>query len=121
MRLGDLDALREEICSWGMNDYEPSDFIDAIDEAPTVETTIENLISTLSVEELKATTWFKVDTPSGESISFRREKTGHWEYVTHYSRRYRVCSECHVEKEDDRSRGWNFCQYCGAKMTGGAE
>ncbi len=35
-RLGDLDALREELSSWGMNDYDPSDFIDAIDEAPTI-------------------------------------------------------------------------------------
>ena len=37
MRLGDLDALKEEIGSWGMNDYEPSDFIDAIDNAQTVD------------------------------------------------------------------------------------
>ena len=36
-RLGDLDALREEVSSWGMNDYEPSDFTDAIDDAPTIE------------------------------------------------------------------------------------
>jgi len=35
-RLGDLDALEEEISSWGMNDYEPLDFIDAIDDAPTI-------------------------------------------------------------------------------------
>lgn len=35
-RLGDLDALREEVSSWGMNDYEPLDFIDAIDEADTI-------------------------------------------------------------------------------------
>lgn len=35
-RLGDLDALREEVSSWGMNDYEPSDFIDAIDQADTI-------------------------------------------------------------------------------------
>lgn len=33
----DADALREEVYSWGMNDYEPSDFTDAIDDAPTVE------------------------------------------------------------------------------------
>lgn len=45
-----------------------------------------------------------------------KEKTGHWDYVTHYCRRYRVCSECHVEKEDDRATGWNYCQYCGARM-----
>ena len=35
-RLGDLDALRKEVSSWGMNDYEPSDFIDEIDRADTI-------------------------------------------------------------------------------------
>lgn len=35
-RLGDLDALREEVSSWGMNDYEPSDFTDTIDQADTI-------------------------------------------------------------------------------------
>jgi len=35
-RIGDLDALRKEVSSWGMNDYEPSDFIDAIDQADTI-------------------------------------------------------------------------------------
>jgi len=34
-RIGDLDALRDAVSSWGMNE-EPSDFIDAIDEAPTI-------------------------------------------------------------------------------------
>lgn len=36
-RLIDAEKLREEVNSWGMNDYEPSDFIDAIDDVPTVE------------------------------------------------------------------------------------
>jgi hypothetical protein len=35
-KLGDLDALREEVSSWGMNDYEPSDFTDAIDQVDTI-------------------------------------------------------------------------------------
>ena len=35
-RLGDLDALREEVSSWGMNDYEPSDFTDAIDQVDAI-------------------------------------------------------------------------------------
>lgn len=35
-RLGDLDALQKEISSWGMNDYEPSDFIDVIDGTDTI-------------------------------------------------------------------------------------
>lgn len=35
-RLIDADALRKEISSWGMNDYEPSDFIDEVDIADTI-------------------------------------------------------------------------------------
>ena len=35
-KIGDLDALREEVSSWGMNDYEPSDFTDVIDQADTI-------------------------------------------------------------------------------------
>lgn len=35
-RLGDLDALQKEVSSWGMNDYEPSDFIDEINNADTI-------------------------------------------------------------------------------------
>lgn len=35
-RIGDLDALRKEVSSWGMNDYEPSDFIDEIDRTDTI-------------------------------------------------------------------------------------
>lgn len=42
---------------------------------------------------------------------------GKWEYTTHYARRYRVCPLCKAEKEDDHATGWNFCQYCGARMS----
>ena len=41
---------------------------------------------------------------------------GKWEYITHHARRYRVCPICKTEKEDDHVTGWNFCQYCGARM-----
>ena len=47
-----------------------------------------------------------------------QRKRGKWKYVTHYGERYRVCSECGCEKEDDRATGWCFCQYCGADMRG---
>ena len=48
-------------------------------------------------------------------------KVGKWNYVTHYARRYRVCSECNAEKEDDRATGWNFCPNCGADMENGED
>lgn len=41
-RLIDADALEKEIHSCGMNDYEPSDFVDAIQDAPTVIESEEN-------------------------------------------------------------------------------
>ena len=41
---------------------------------------------------------------------------GKWEYVKHYGKRYRVCSHCRTEKEDDNASGHNYCQYCGAIM-----
>ena len=37
MRLGDLDALKNEVDTWGCNDYDKYDFLEAIDNAPTVE------------------------------------------------------------------------------------
>lgn len=46
----------------------------------------------------------------------QKPKMGRWEYTTHYARRYRVCTECKCEREDDLSTGWNFCPNCGAKM-----
>jgi DNA-directed RNA polymerase subunit RPC12/RpoP len=137
MRLIDADALRAEyqaILDRG-DMFCEYDIIGMVDNAPTIETTIENLISTLSVEELKATTQFKVDTPSGEAVSFRREKTGHWikEDEQNLCGLYR-CSECGRRVEDltDDIKIHAGCEdytiadiypycHCGSKMTGGAE
>ena len=92
-----------------------------IDNAPPIETTIENLISTLSVEELKATTWFKVDIPSGEAISFRREKTGEWITESKLYGGYGdsvLVNTCSICKTSFIYRGktQNFCSNCGADM-----
>ena len=35
-RLINAHALYKEVASWGMNDYEPSDFLDEIDRTPTI-------------------------------------------------------------------------------------
>lgn len=92
-----------------------------INNAPPIKTTIESLISTLSVEELKATTRFKVDTPSGEAISFRREKTGNW--IDHSEDEgYVECPFCHeLTNCNGNKEELHYCWHCGAKMTGGAE
>ena len=37
MRPIDADALRSELESWGMNDYDPLDFIEELDDAPTLD------------------------------------------------------------------------------------
>lgn len=115
-------ALRKQ---FGYTDewYKSRTVAQIIDNAPPIETTIDTLMSTLSVETLKATTWVKVDTPSGESFVYRREKTGHWIY-----RNFNWwCSEC---GEQPKTMGYvgtakfmcdefKFCNHCGTKMTGG--
>lgn len=61
-RLIDAERLREEVYSWGMNDYEPSDFADAIDDAPTVEAIpIADYEARLIVEMLSMLTKLQVD------------------------------------------------------------
>ena len=49
-----------------------------------------------------------------DATPYKERPHGKWEYVTHYGRRFRVCSVCKAEKEDDMATGWNFCQYCGS-------
>lgn len=51
-RLIDADALRNEVDTWGCNDYDKYDFLEAIDNAPTVE--LQSCVAkvTLSEEQL---------------------------------------------------------------------
>lgn len=51
-RLIDAEALRNEVDTWGCNDYDKYDFLDAIDNAPTVE--LQSCVAkvTLSEEQL---------------------------------------------------------------------
>lgn len=37
MRLIDADALENEVDTWGCNDYDKFDFLEAINKAPTIE------------------------------------------------------------------------------------
>lgn len=114
MRLIDADGLKEEIGSWRMNDYEPADFIDAIDNAQTVsEITNEDVQNAIKLgfhdgyEMAKA----KNERPQGEWISRETDGTLYpfWE-------RYEcsVCKAC-------GSCNDNFCPNCGADMKGGTK
>lgn len=51
-RLIDAEALRNEVDTWGCNDYDKYDFLEAIDNAPTVE--LQSCVAkvTLSEEQL---------------------------------------------------------------------
>jgi hypothetical protein len=62
-----------------------------------------------------------VDTPSGEAISFRREKTGHW--IDHSEDEgYVECPFCHeLTNCNGNKEELHYCWHCGAKMTGGAD
>ena len=50
MRPIDADILRSELESWGMNDYEPLDFIEELDDAPTLDVLTRQQISQIKYE-----------------------------------------------------------------------
>lgn len=103
---GDLisrEALRNEVDSWGCNDFDKYDFLDAIDNAPTVNPF--ERIGTICNENCG------VYRPHGKWI--KQE----WGYV---------CSVCGVSNDyayDNNIHKFTdyFCPNCGAKMEGGEE
>lgn len=136
MRLIDAERLKEEINSWGMNDYEPSDFVDAIDEAPTVdlkdiyqeghydgytkainekahgEEWIENFIKIYNASKDFQIT----DIRDREKLLDDLRPHGKW----HHSGE---CSACHKRSYKTTPLGdiigldfTDFCKNCGAKM-----
>lgn len=119
------NALKEEFAKHeDRKGYLIGDWEEIIDNAPPIETTIDTLISTLSVETLKTITRFKVDTPSGEAFVYKREETGQWiemktnppEFLGH---RIYSCSKCGREIDvmtpDESLDDYPYC-HCGACM-----
>lgn len=117
-------ALKKAINDNGCRHSHYFDIFDVIDNLQPIETTIDTLMSTLSVETLKATTWVKVDTPSGEAFVYKREETGQWielktnppEFLGH---RIYSCSKCGREIDvmtpDESLNDYPYC-HCGAHM-----
>lgn len=99
MRLGDLDALRDEVDTWGCNDYDKYDFIEAIDNAPTVP-----------LPDFKE--GYKQAIIDGKT-NFSRPQ-GEWIIDPEGIVTCPFCGERHCCK-------MNFCGNCGAYMKGGNE
>lgn len=85
------EALRNEVDSWGCNDYDKHDFLEAIDNAPTIENTSR---------------------PQGEWITVWRDD------LDAMSKRGWRCSCCSWVTSYGTPR---FCMNCGAEMKDGAK
>jgi hypothetical protein len=99
------EALKDEIYTWGCNDYDKHDFIEAIDDAPTAETfTLEDMQNNFDagVDSIIG----KYDKVRGEWIDRMADKG------------YVECPFCHKQITGG---DLNFCVKCGADMRGGAE
>ena len=118
MRLGDLDALKDEISSWGCNDYDKNDFLEAIDNAPTVDCSNELGEMTFSHA---LTTEERQDLTRAFLIGKRTEQRpqGKWIMITEYDGfLHSKCSNC------NQFNDWGdvpFCPWCGAEMIGGSK
>ena len=75
-----------------------------------------DLVNKISNLDLKAKGGICVSLANLQKADVVQVVVGKWEYTRHYWKRYRKCSVCSAERKDDRSTGWNFCPYCGAKM-----
>lgn len=141
MRLGDLDALKEDFKArlekaknWKENAINRGDdeiviratatidficeVIMTIDNAPTVEPTFKPIAEVkFDKEQLQEI----VDKAKAEVLASIEITQGEWEEGNHgdYERPdfYFQCSVCKEETDDETP----YCPYCGAKMKGGAE
>lgn len=119
----ELDNIKQT--EYAVKDHQPlfeyvelPDLIKVIDNAPSIETTLKDVISMLSEDSLEATEWLKVDTPSGEEVIFEKRNTGWWlpKKCNLYWYRQFACSKC--ENEIVCRNVPNYCEKCGAKMKG---
>ena len=105
MRLIDADALINEVDAWGSNDYDKHDFIEAINNAPTLtDRSLE--IAQRSVE---------LGRKVGQLEGKLQRPQGEWEKPFEMNgKTYHKCNRCHISSElilIDK-----FCPNCGARM-----
>lgn len=101
MRRIDADALRNEVDTWGCNDYDKYDFLEAIDNAPTVEPTF-GVFKAICCEDCNKR-------PQGEWI-FEKANNEHTDGY--------ICSMCgqSFHTKVPYFSEYNFCPKCGADM-----
>ena len=113
MRLGDLDALRDDVDTWGCNDYDKYDFLEAIDNAPTVP--LPDFKEGYKQAILDGKTNYS--RPQGEWIVTAEDNDGV----------HRICCPfCSYEKGSNNTDPIivtfndfpKFCENCGADMRG---
>lgn len=133
MRLIDADVLKNEIDSWGCNDYDKYDFLDAIEHAPTIN------IPNCSEFMAKPTEVIKVGEPLSNSDEIKRAfekgdiyKQGFEDARKKYERpkgewgKYDFCIitrtqyKCSICRTRVLYRS-KFCSNCGADMRGGTK
>lgn len=104
MRLIDADAFTEEVDSWGCNDYDKYDFLEAIDNAPTVP--LHDFKEGYKQAIIDGKTNYS--RPQGEWID-HSEDDGYVE-----------CPICgHLTNCEGNIEELHYCWNCGAKMRKG--
>ena len=101
MRLGDLDALKEDFDCVGFNDYD--DYIRAlriIDNAPTVDMSKE--------------VWNQSNALLEKRLTYLKRPQGEWIELRKYDYKCSICGQSMMDK-------WNYCPECGADMRGDKE
>lgn len=107
------EALYNEVDTWGCNDYDKYDFLDAIDNAPTVENDKELYEK---IETYKNAYRIMSDAFENE---VRKNKRPQGEWKLDDTEQFCYCSNCedtYYPRPLDPS--WYYCPHCGADMRG---
>lgn len=130
MRLIDADALRKQFEDRSLEDFTHLHFIDAIDNAPTVNPYFpisEEVFYKITDAEWEHSNSFWVTTPSGKKVEFEKKRPqGDWIVTAEDNDGvHRICCPfCSYEQGSNNvdtikvtfTKFPNFCENCGADM-----
>ena len=109
------EALRNEVDTWGCNDYDKYDFLEAIDNAPTVEPTIKPICEVKFDKEQLHEIVDKAKAEVLASIERQQDRWGKW------SLSEIQCPNCleYFQTDCYSKEELNKCPICGADMRKG--
>lgn len=129
MRMIDGDALRDDVSTWGCNDYDKYDFIEAIDNAQTIEPPKQLVLRARDDSELEQLkeAWGNGTVNFTPIVAYSGRPQGVWKLLYKGDKDHCANYECslcqreiYFDAKCDSLKDYPYC-HCGAEMKGEEE